>query len=111
MHVYSHAMKLSILQLFAILYIFTSCNCIGFIRDLIQFNVAGIPEIHKTSSFPFDPDTGIRKSKQYQELNGRFGEKAIERLGLGNDGKEQERLEEQHRRDQGQLGGVREYLP
>lgn len=87
------------------------CTCIGFIRDLIQFNVAGIPQIHQTSLFPFDPDEGIRKSKEYQEINGQFGKKAIERLGLGNDGKEKERLEEQHRRDQIQLGGVREYLP
>ncbi|XP_044744938.1 uncharacterized protein LOC123306839 [Coccinella septempunctata] len=104
-------MKLSVLKIFVILSVLATCSCIGFIRDLIQFNVAGIPEIHKTSTFPFDPDEGIRRSKQYQEVNGRFGEKAIERLGLGSDGKEQERLEEQRIRDQGQLGGVREYLP
>uniref|UniRef100_A0A6P7FYR9 Uncharacterized protein LOC114332379 n=1 Tax=Diabrotica virgifera virgifera TaxID=50390 RepID=A0A6P7FYR9_DIAVI len=75
-------------------------------KDLIQFNLAGHPVLHKDQLWPFDPDVGKRRSRQYQELNGHFGEKAIERLGLGIDGYDIERLEAQRIRDAGHLNGV-----
>ncbi|CAG9862517.1 unnamed protein product [Phyllotreta striolata] len=84
-------------------------SSLGFVRDLVEFNVAGHPVLHKDQNWPFDPDVGKRRSRQYQELNGRFGEKAIERLGLGLDGYDRERLQEQRLRDAGHLGGV-DYL-
>lgn len=40
------------------------------------------------------------------KLNGYRGEKLIERLGLGIDGRAAERLVQQQARDAGQLGGV-----
>ncbi|KAJ8983584.1 hypothetical protein NQ317_019437 [Molorchus minor] len=87
-------------------------SCMGalqIVRDLIQFNVAGHPVLHKPESWPFDPEIGKRRSRQYQELNGILGETAIERLGLGIDGYDRERLEKQRARDAGHLGGV-DYL-
>ncbi|KAK9875385.1 hypothetical protein WA026_007780 [Henosepilachna vigintioctopunctata] len=104
-------MKIRLFEIVCILSLATAGNCIGIIKDLLQFNVAGIPIVHKTYDFPFDPDAGPRKSRDYQEANGRFGAKAIERLGLGEDGREVERLAEQRQRDEGQLGGVREFTP
>ncbi|KAL1500754.1 hypothetical protein ABEB36_006200 [Hypothenemus hampei] len=79
------------------------------IKDLIQFNVAGHPVLHKSVEWPFDPEIGIRRSRQYQELNGRYGAKAIERLGLGIDGFDRERLAAQQVRDEGHLNGI-DYL-
>lgn len=90
-----------------------SCTCkpLTLIRDLVQFNIAGHPVLHKEQSWPFDPDIGKRRSRQYQELNGKYGEKAIELLGLGIDGKDQERLAQQRARDEGHLGGLNFYRP
>ncbi|KAG5885042.1 hypothetical protein JTB14_033361 [Gonioctena quinquepunctata] len=82
---------------------------LGIIRDLIEFNIAGHPILHKDQKWSFDPDVGKRRSRQYQEINGILGEKAIETLGLGIDGYDRERLEQQRVRDQGHLGGV-DYL-
>lgn len=40
------------------------------------------------------------------QVNGHLGEKYIERIGLGIDGHEEERREQQRIRDQGRLQGV-----
>lgn len=47
----------------------------------------------------FDHEIGEKRSLQYQQLNGRYGEKAIERIGLGTDGKHELRLLQQQERD------------
>ncbi|KAL3286266.1 hypothetical protein HHI36_000776 [Cryptolaemus montrouzieri] len=104
-------MELRMVKIFLFSFIFSLTNCQGIIKDVIQYNIAGIPILHKTIPFPFDPDAGSKRSIEYQAVNGRYGEKAIERLGLGTDGRQLERLEEQRRKDEGQLGGVRDYLP
>lgn len=95
---------------FQIIFLFgliSSGSCaLTIIRDLVQFNLAGPPLIHKDSTWNFDPDVGIRRSRQYQEINGKFGEKAIERLGLGIDGYDKERLVQQRFRDDGHLNGA-----
>ncbi|XP_066249116.1 uncharacterized protein [Euwallacea similis] len=82
---------------------------LGLVKELIQFNLVGHPVLHKSVEWPFDPEVGIRRSRQYQEVNGRLGEKAIQRLGLGIDGYDQERLTKQVARDQGHLNGL-DYL-
>ncbi|KAJ8935415.1 hypothetical protein NQ314_012834 [Rhamnusium bicolor] len=87
----------------------TSMGTLEVVRDLVEFNLAGHPVLHKATNWPFDPEVGKRRSRQYQELNGVLGEKAIERLGLGIDGYDRERLEKQRVRDAGHLGGV-DYL-
>lgn len=73
---------------------------LSIIRDLLQINGAGVPVLHKTVEYAFDPDVGVRRSRQYKEVNGVHGEKYIERLGLGIDGRDQERLEKQKQRDE-----------
>ncbi|XP_970740.2 uncharacterized protein LOC659330 [Tribolium castaneum] len=78
------------------------------VKDIVQFNVAGHPVLHKETEWDFDPDVAIRRSRQYQELNGRYGAKAIERLGLGIDGYDRERLAQQRLRDEGHLNGLTE---
>ncbi|XP_022908552.1 uncharacterized protein [Onthophagus taurus] len=88
------------------LFLIVSSNPINLVKDLVQFNVFGHPFLHKDSKWDFDPEAGHRRSRQYQEINGYHGEKAIERLGLGIDGYDLERLEKQRERDKGQLGGV-----
>ncbi|KAH1006117.1 hypothetical protein HUJ05_006882 [Dendroctonus ponderosae] len=87
----------------------TNASPISIVRDLVQFNLAGHPVLHKSVEWPFDSEIGIRRSRQYQELNGRLGEKAIERLGLGVDGYDRERLAQQQKRDEGHLNGI-DYL-
>ncbi|GAB0095580.1 uncharacterized protein DMENIID0001_109770 [Sergentomyia squamirostris] len=77
-----------------------------FIRILIQDNVAGAPIIHQKQEFEFDPDVSLKRRPQFYELHGYKADKLIERLGLGIDGKAQERLVEQRLRDSGRLGGV-----
>ncbi|KAF5280396.1 hypothetical protein FQR65_LT03205 [Abscondita terminalis] len=74
------------------------------IKDFLQYNVAGAPVLHKEEEYDFDPDVGPRRARLYQEVNGIYGEKAIERLGLGIDGYDQERLNHQRIRDNGHLG-------
>ncbi|KAB0803885.1 hypothetical protein PPYR_00855 [Photinus pyralis] len=75
------------------------CATINLVKDLLQFNVAGHPVVHKDVEYLFDPNIGVERSRFYQEVNGVYGEKAIERLGLGIDGKENERLQQQKIRD------------
>lgn len=80
------------------------------IRNLV-YNAVGTPEVHQRQQWVFDPDAGRRRSVQYQQINGRLGELAIERLGLGIDGRESERIQQQRLRDEGHLGGLNAYLP
>lgn len=90
--------------------LFVSADCqLQIIRDLLQRNVVGIPILHKDTQWLFDPDVGIKRSRQYQELNGVLGEKAIERLGLGIDGNDLERLEQQRIRDRGLIQKISVY--
>lgn len=77
-----------------------SSDCISFIRELFSFYGAGPSVVHKTAEWPFDPEVGVRRSRQYRRVYGEHGEKYIERLGLGFDGKEQERLIAQRTRDE-----------
>ncbi|XP_030749146.1 uncharacterized protein LOC115877140 [Sitophilus oryzae] len=89
--------------------ILTNAEPLRFVKDFFQFNIAGHPVLHKSVEWLFDPDIGIRRSRQYQEKNGYLGEKAIEKLGLGIDGYDRERLAQQQQRDEGHLNGI-EYL-
>lgn len=81
------------------------------IRGFIQTNLIGLPLIHKTVPWEFDPEVSLRRRKQFQQLNGIRGEDLIERLGLGIDGYEEERLQQQRQRDQGHLGGLNYFNP
>ncbi|KAF5272535.1 hypothetical protein FQA39_LY07859 [Lamprigera yunnana] len=67
------------------------------------FNALGHPILHQDVEYPFDPNLGKRRARIYQQINGIHGEKAIERLGLGIDGFEYERLIQQRERDHDQF--------
>lgn len=87
------------------------CDPIGPVRSFIQTNFVGLPVIHDKQTWIFDPDVSLKRRKQFIELNGDKGDRLIERLGLGIDGNEDERLERQRKRDEGHLGGLNAYLP
>jgi hypothetical protein len=81
------------------------------VRDFVQYNVGGIPLTHQTQTYDFDPDIALKRREQFVELNGDKSEKLIERIGLGVDGKQQERLAAQQARDEGHLNGINYFLP
>ncbi|KAK6624735.1 hypothetical protein RUM44_011595 [Polyplax serrata] len=54
----------------------------------------------QTFDWPIDPDAGLRRRKEYEAINGRYGFKHVEKIGLGEDGKEEERRLQQLYRDQ-----------
>lgn len=76
-----------------------SANCAGFLIGLIQNNVLGAPELHRQQSWPFDPSVSARRAPEFIALHGDKSEKLIERIGLGNDGRQNERREQQAIRD------------
>ncbi|XP_076238713.1 uncharacterized protein LOC143181908 [Calliopsis andreniformis] len=55
----------------------------SFIHDLIQYNVAGVPLIHEKTQWNFDPEVGKQRRGRYEEENGRHGEIAIAKIGMG----------------------------
>lgn len=89
----------------------TAPDPIGPIRGFIQTNIVGLPVIHDQQTWIFDPDVAMKRRRQFIELHGDKGERLIERLGLGIDGNEDERLKQQRERDEGHLGGLNALLP
>ncbi|XP_076621472.1 uncharacterized protein LOC143341936 [Colletes latitarsis] len=55
----------------------------SFIHDLVQYNVAGVPLIHEQTHWDFDPEVGKLRKIRYEEENGRHGELAIAKIGMG----------------------------
>ncbi|XP_045507063.1 uncharacterized protein LOC123703185 isoform X3 [Colias croceus] len=101
-------------------FIFVALLCVLFYRHslaagpigtFIQTNAIGFPVLHEHQTWIFDPDVGLRRRREFIELNGDKGEKLIERLGLGIDGYSEERLRQQRLRDQGHLGGLNALRP
>lgn len=45
------------------------CGVYSLIRDLLQWNVAGIPTFHKVTEWDFDPDVAQKRREQYYEVN------------------------------------------
>ncbi|KAG7197381.1 hypothetical protein KM043_018487 [Ampulex compressa] len=58
-------------------------NPLTFIQDFIQHNVAGVPTIHQATEWDFDPEVGKKRRVRYEEENGRRGELAIAKIGMG----------------------------
>uniref|UniRef100_A0A336M8W0 CSON012080 protein n=2 Tax=Culicoides sonorensis TaxID=179676 RepID=A0A336M8W0_CULSO len=88
-----------------------SCTLAQAIKDVLQYNVAGIPLTHEKMEVEFDPEVSKKRRELYYELHGYRGEKLIERLGLGIDGNHKERLVQQQARDNGKLGGLAYFQP
>lgn len=45
------------------------CGVYSLVRDLLQWNVAGIPTFHKVTEWEFDPDVSQKRREQYYEVN------------------------------------------
>ncbi|GFG29828.1 hypothetical protein Cfor_02792 [Coptotermes formosanus] len=71
----------------------------GVIRQLIQQNLAGLPENFKVVSWKFDPDVAYRRRAEFEDKHGVHGQKLIARLGQGEDGHQEERRLRQIERD------------
>lgn len=96
------------------------------ITETLQNNVAGAPVTHERTEWDFDPEVSKKRRQLYyevsvhviiknikklkyfwfQQLNGYRGQKFIERIGVGIDGKENERRAAQEVRDIGRLNGA-----
>ncbi|XP_023174843.2 uncharacterized protein LOC111602127 [Drosophila hydei] len=75
------------------------------ITETLQNNVAGEPITHVRTDWDFDPEAARKARTLYYEKNGYRSEKFIERLGVGLDGRHEERRQEQRERDVGRLNG------
>ncbi|CAG5030817.1 unnamed protein product [Parnassius apollo] len=95
----------------ALLYRPTASDHVGPIGEFLRTNLVGQPVIHEKQTWVFDPEVAKRRRKQFIALHGDKGEKLIERLGLGIDGYDEERLQFQRERDEGHLGGLNAFLP
>jgi hypothetical protein len=71
----------------------------GGIISLIQNNVLGSAVFHRQQSWPFDPAVSARRAPEFIALHGDKSDKLIERIGLGLDGRQQERRQQQLTRD------------
>lgn len=69
------------------------------ITTLLRDNVAGPPVAHKIQHWPFDPNEGARRNREYEQIHGHRSEITIEKFGLGVDGHQEERRREQAIRD------------
>ncbi|XP_055920684.1 uncharacterized protein LOC129952222 [Eupeodes corollae] len=75
------------------------------ITETLQNNVAGEPITHERTEWDFDPEISKARRGLFYEKNGFRASKLIESLGVGIDGKEQQRRQEQRYRDVGKLNG------
>ncbi|KAH8373075.1 hypothetical protein KR009_011479, partial [Drosophila setifemur] len=75
------------------------------ITETLQNNVAGEPILHERTQWDFDPEAAKRARALYYEKNGFRSAKFIESLGVGLDGRHEERRWEQAERDDGRLNG------
>ncbi|TMW44079.1 hypothetical protein DOY81_010837 [Sarcophaga bullata] len=75
------------------------------ITETLQNNVAGEPITHERTNWDFDPDVSQKRRSLFYETHGFRAAKFIERIGVGQDGLEQERRLEQQQRDIGRLNG------
>lgn len=69
--------------------------------DTVRYALVGNPTFHAKQQWEFDPDVAKRRSNEFQAINGYKSMGLIERLGLGIDGRQEERRIEQRIRDRG----------
>ncbi|KAG5677859.1 hypothetical protein PVAND_007579 [Polypedilum vanderplanki] len=84
----------------------SEAGILNILKDLIQWNYAGIPLIHQETQWDFDPEISKLRREQYYELHGYRGAKYLERIGQGFDGRHRERALQQKIRDDGHLQGL-----
>lgn len=103
----------------------SECGVFSIIRDLLQWNVVGIPDFHRVSEWDFDPDVAQKRREQFYEVSelncessqkithsmwfqvhGFRAAKYLERIGEGIDGRHRQRQYENAVRDNGRLQGL-----
>lgn len=87
--------------IFVVLQVRNSNAVIKLITTLIRDNVAGQPIIHQTQHWPFHPEDGAKRNPEFEAIHGHRSYYLIERLGLGQDGHQEERKYQQMIRDLG----------
>lgn len=45
------------------------CGVYSIIRDLLQWNVAGIPAFHKVTEWEFDPEVSQKRRDQFYDVS------------------------------------------
>ncbi|XP_012157810.1 uncharacterized protein LOC101456629 [Ceratitis capitata] len=75
------------------------------LTETLQNNVAGEPITHVRTEWDFDPEVSQKRRVLFYETHGYRAAKFIERIGLGLDGREEERRAAQQVRDIGRLNG------
>lgn len=83
----------------------------GLIYTLLRDNVAGAPVTHQKQTWSFDPSVGLRRRVEYERLNGYRGAALVERSGLGEDGRMDERRLQQIVRDTVPVPPERDWQP
>lgn len=81
------------------------CTVVRVLTETIQNNVAGEPLTHEKTEWDFDPEIAYKRRALFYEVNGYRASKFIERIGVGLDGKQEERRAAQAVRDYGRLNG------
>ncbi|XP_054278492.1 uncharacterized protein LOC129005188 [Macrosteles quadrilineatus] len=71
------------------------------VLEALRFAFVGSPTYHAKQPWDFDPEVSKRRNPGYEALHGHHSERLIERLGLGEDGREEERRQQQAIRDIG----------
>ncbi|XP_050422087.1 uncharacterized protein LOC126834308 [Adelges cooleyi] len=87
------------LSVIALIVLLSSSAVNGGIISLLQNNVLGAPLFHKQQSWPFDPDEASRRAPEFIALHGYKSDRLIERIGLGLDGRQEQRRQKQVERD------------
>lgn len=64
-------------------YVEGTSSILSFARDLVQYNIAGLPVTHQKTEWNFDPELGKKRRVRYEQENGYRGEIAIAKLGMG----------------------------
>lgn len=78
----------------------TTASAIDLVNT-IREALVGQPQFHAKQSWPFDPHVAKRRNLEYEAINGHHSVLLIERFGLGEDGRQEERRQQQAIRDTG----------
>lgn len=71
----------------------------GILYTLLRDNVAGAPVVHQKQDWAFDPDVGLRRRDEFQRMHGYRAYNLVAQAGLGEDGRMEERRQQQAYRD------------
>ncbi|XP_014243264.1 uncharacterized protein LOC106663162 [Cimex lectularius] len=70
----------------------------GVVQALLE-GTFGTPLFYRTQTVKFDSEVAKRRNPEFEAIHGHHSEYLIERFGLGEDGRQAERLQKQRQRD------------